>query len=386
VSTTNVHLERRILRATGLVIAASCVVVFLLAATVRINQYRLRRNAEQLLADLKSLTMRESTYADARRVIDRWHDDMRQDGPCRPSWCDVQISLNDLWSGHLEFFFSHDKLAHGYLLLGGRPAQIVGTIRVRNNIVWGKGIVARVRGGSLGVDNGTEFFLTLIGRAETGSPTFISLLHPEYRFGRPSGCSFCLAPYAIFTPYADPSDVNRLMDIGFSCITNWHPCETEAGILPAAWKEGLAEKAQRKPPDQTCPSEMIRVLGRETESAAIVTISKIKRAGGYDTVTFELDDVLKPWHPPFPAAPRQYELKELPPAKEKPKERHIVFFEYPDGAPYDVDGERGCTLLPATPENLEVVRRGIKEDWVDHLESVSFPGLGDLKRPEIEVR
>jgi len=60
---------KKIARVVSWVVAGLCVIVLILAVGVRVDQYLLRRNAERLLTDLKSLEMRKSTYRDARRVI-----------------------------------------------------------------------------------------------------------------------------------------------------------------------------------------------------------------------------------------------------------------------------------------------------------------------------
>ena len=107
---------KKVSRVLGWVIAGLCVIVLIRAVAIRVDQYLLRRNAERLLADLKSLEMRRSTYQDARQVIDRWDDSMRQEGPCQPYWCDVRISLGDFFERHQAFFMNHQTLVYMYQL------------------------------------------------------------------------------------------------------------------------------------------------------------------------------------------------------------------------------------------------------------------------------
>ena len=73
--------------------------------------------------------------------------------------------------------------------------------------------------------------------------------------------------------------------------------------------------------------------------------------------------------------------------KEKLGNRYVFFFEHPN-VDYRVDRGTVCAPLPATAENIEAVRRGIAEDWADHNYEFlsSFPGLGDLQPPTIDVR
>ncbi len=281
-------------------------------------------------------------------------------------------------------------LGYVYQLLGGRPAMIDGSIRVRRNVVWGKGISALI-------ENYTVH--TLVGVASSGSPTsVISSLHPEYALEDMSGR--WIYAQVVFTPYADPKDVRRLMDINFSCLTSWHPCKTEADILPTAWNEYTAEEKLATDPvqQQKCSPDVIRVLSRESERVVIGEV--IKSGGGSDwvcdasqrctlvpTPTVLLQSDLKPRNPLFPSSPEFRSFSHLLPMKTKLGDKYVFFFAYPI-VEYRVDRNAACNPLPATDENLEAIRRGIAEDWADHnREFLSFsPGLGDLKPSEIQVR
>ena len=175
----------------------------------------------------------------------------------------------------------HQALVYVYQLLGGRPAMIDGFIRVRKNIVWGKGINAGVASYFGRDQGGGWFFFSLIGRAGSGSPDMISSLHPEYGAGTPSGCTFCQEAHVVFTPYADPADVKRLMDINFSCLTSWHSCKTKADILPTAWNEYTAEeKSERNPAQQTCSPDVVRALSRESRRVVIGEVTKVESSAG----------------------------------------------------------------------------------------------------------
>jgi hypothetical protein len=66
-------------------------------------------------------------------------------------------------------------------------------------------------------------------------------LHPNYLISRPGGCEICISGYVHFTPYADPGDIRRLMQLNLSCLTRIHPCLDQNDIMPAAWKQYLAE-------------------------------------------------------------------------------------------------------------------------------------------------
>jgi len=363
---------KRILRAVGWVIAGLCAIILILAVAIHVDRYVLRRKAERLLVDLKSLEMRKSTYQDARLVIDRWKDSIHQEGQCQAARCDVVITLGDFIARHRAFFRNHQKLTYWfrsiYRFLGANPEMIIGSIRVRRNVVWGKGITAYI-------ENYTVH--TLFGVAASGSPTDgISSLHPEYAIEYKGGR--WINAQVIFTPYADPNDVRRLMDINFSCLTSRHPCKTEADILPAAWKEFTAEEnlANDSVQQQKCSPDVIRALSRESELVAIGEVIKLDGGSSWvcdasqnctlvPTPTILLQSDIKPWNPPFPSSSKFRSFSQLLPMKAKLGDKYIFFFAHPV-VEYRVDRDTACSPLPATNENLEAVQRGIAEDWADY--------------------
>ncbi len=111
----------------------------MLAGAIRLDQYVLRSRAERLQSDIRSLELRKSTYADARRLEDRWFDKTKEKVR-RPSWCDLEIFLNNTSAQHLEFFLNHPAVVAIYHLFGGRVAAAHSFIQVRDNVLWGKGI------------------------------------------------------------------------------------------------------------------------------------------------------------------------------------------------------------------------------------------------------
>jgi hypothetical protein len=361
---------RKIFRVLAWVIASLCVAVLIPAGAIRVDQYLLRRKAEHLLTDLKSLEMRKSTYYNARQVIDRWKNGIQQDGPCQPNRCDVEIGVSGFFDQHREFFVHHQRVMQVWRVLGGRPAEIDGYIRVRRDVVWGKGIRAIVLSHSAGYEDDVN----LIGRMGSGSPGFISPLHPEYEvgLGRITTGAFVVGAYADFTPYADPADVRRLMDIDFSCLTRWHSCQTGADIAPTAWHEATAEKekrAARNFGELTCGPGIVRVLARESRRAVIGEVSKVTLPSGLDDdsgfadVKLLLKDDLKQCNFSFLSQLQDYSFREPLPVKKKLGDRFILFFRYKDQL-YS-DNYRACELLPATKENMEAVRHGVAEDWAD---------------------
>lgn len=364
------------------VIVGLCIIVLILGAAIRLDQYLLRRKAEHLLSDLRSLEMRKSTYDDAQRVIDRWKENIHQRSPCQPNRCDVEIVIGGFYFHNEEFFVHHPKFMRVWQVLGGRPAGVDGYVRVRKNVVWGKGIRAIV----LGYSAAQGWDVELVGRMGSGPPDVVSTLHPEYDvgIGRHTTGVFSSGVYADFTPYADPADVRRLMDIDFSCLTRWRSCQTGADIAPTVWNEATAENekgAARNVGQRTCGPAVVRVLARESRRAVIGEVSRISIYAGvyndsnhrpYDPSDFGqvkilFKDDLKRSNLDSLSAMQSYSFNESLPVKEKVGDRFILFFRYKDQ--FYSDNYRACELLPATKEYLEAARRGVAEDWADHDDS-----------------
>lgn len=351
-----------------------CFGVFLTAGAIRVDQYVLRYRAERLLSDIRSLELRRSSYADARKVIDRWWDDAREDGPCRPDWCDVEIGICNLGWCHSEFFINHQGILNLYRRLGGRPASAYASIRVRDQKVWEKGLRVIVESTYSREPDGSRFYHSLIADTGTESPWPFrpSPLHPEYEVGEPGGCTGCAEIYAHFTPYADPVDVRRLMDINLSCITQWHPCTNQVEILPTAWKE--AEEERRRPgrgDREICTPAMIRTLSRGVERVPLATVTKVEQSPTGIAVTVRRNDSAK--KSDFTYHSRQSTFTEPGSRQFRIGERLLLF-----------DDE--CFAVPTTKENLKSAQQGVSEDWTVSMYPDYLPSFGAIKPPRIDVR
>lgn len=145
-------------------------------------------------------------------------------------------------------------MLQGYMLLGGRPATITASAGMRDGVVWSKGfsVVIETYWHNIPDFNPDRWFeYSLI--ATTGSVPQLDFsgqnwvdpqitLHPNYIISRPGGCEICIMGYVHFTPYADPADIRRLMQLNLSCLTRIHPCLDQSDIMPAAWKQYLEER------------------------------------------------------------------------------------------------------------------------------------------------
>lgn len=345
-------------------------IFLVLAAAIRMDQYALRWRGERLLSDIRSLELRKSTYADARRVMDRWRDESKE-GVCRPSWCDFDISLGDFLLRHVVFLHDHPRAFDTYRRLGGRYAWVLSSIRVRDGIVWEKNIQLYVGSTSVPEPDGSRFDFTLIGRAGTNRLDWVSPRHPEYRIGSPGGCSGCREGYVLFTPFADPADVRRLMDMNFDCVTRWHPCTEQADILPTAWKEIQSENLDTgKDNQQICTPAMIRVLSREAQTVPLATVIQLERVSNGVEMTVRWDR--DPNNGVLPYRSPEHTFTEPSSVGFRKGDRLLVL-------------DDGGYVVPATEENLKSARQGAPEDWSVRIYPDYLPSFGSIQPPRIDV-
>lgn len=347
------------------------VVTTLLAGAIRLDQFILRWRAERLQSDIRSLELRKSTYADAHRVMDRWLDESKE-GVCRPSWCDVDISLGNFMWRHGVFFVDHPRAFHTYLRLGGRYSWVLSTIRVREGIVWEKNIQLYVGSTSIQGPDGSRFDLTLIGRVGNNRLDWVSPQHPEYRFGGAGGgCSGCREGFVLFTPFADPADVRRLMDINFDCITRWHPCTEQADILPSAWKEVESEKLDGGNDNQEiCTPAMIRVLSREAQHVPLATVIRLKRLSDGVEMTVRWDG--EPSDSVFVHQSPEHTFTEPASVRFRKGDQLLVL-------------DDGAYVVPATEENLKSARQGASEGRTVRIYPDYLPSFGSIQPPGIDI-
>jgi hypothetical protein len=130
----------RLLRAATLGIF---VVLLFAVVLTQIEQHILRRRAEQLLADVRSLEIHRATPGDVQNLNRKWGHLAHYHGDCTEKACTLEISWNDFYFRHTEFLSRLNAL-HFFLLGGGRPQQINAQVTVDNGVVSGKGFYAVV--------------------------------------------------------------------------------------------------------------------------------------------------------------------------------------------------------------------------------------------------
>ncbi len=257
--------------------ACVCGLLSLTVATLQVDQRLLRRKAERLLAQIDTLDLRKTGWDSAAGQFKLWADAAKYDPECNEHECTVEIALSDFVLAHvyasswptrtddyLRYRFKRDnqsrplsraleRLVYLSLFFGVRPAQIIGSVRVRNGIVWEKQFSVRIEvlSDPKSCTDGGRCEYTLIASSYT-VPEFSTQvgrlfqddlqIHSQYSIGHPSGCMGCVAVWAKFTPYADPLDVHRLMKVNLFCLTAWRPCRYESDVMPIAWAEHEADR------------------------------------------------------------------------------------------------------------------------------------------------
>jgi hypothetical protein len=393
---------RPLRRALLAVFLSSCSLVFLALATSQIEQRIFRRRAERLLAELQALELRKTPWPDAQRQFRHWGANAKLDDHCNAQECSVEIALIEpvyAYVSHRNLFsflddylrwrlkLSYDTgpfvraegaLFHAYLVAGGRPARVAAHMGMREGIVWNKGFwvyletyahsVPDVWEGVYGLYAST-YSVPRFDRYDSRDPQL--LLHSNYVVGRPDGCEICVAGWAKFTPYTNPDDAHRLMRLDLSCLTRVHPCRTQQDIMPDGWTQYLAERQQVDGMwgQKTCSAPVIEMLGRDGANiirgeiasykeehdgkvswrghAGVKLLEKLKGGGNWKVGDTHEMGV-------FRRADQTI----------RPGDRFILVFDerqWFDTVPYDTSS--GCSPLPLNQTNLDLVLRGIGQDY-----------------------
>jgi hypothetical protein len=374
---------RRTYRTGLLAVLASVAAVI---ATVQVQQQMVRIRAEHLLSDIRVLELRKSTWSDAQKIFARWDAWGQYDGLCNSSNCDYRIELGDSFSGQPRFPPNSPWVRRAYGFLGVRMNLIKANVLVKDGFVLGKGFTLFLEippeGGPNAAFAGNGY--TLIGASESVS-RFVPagsqpqlVMHPQYTITTPGGCTGCLAVFVKFTPYADPSDVARLMDVNVGCLTSRKLCRGKEDIMPTAWRQYTAESndrdSERNDPTRCAYPLMWRA--RDTDNAVVVDVVSNrteKEADPFQVSVVRLVKRLK--GASFWEIGTTREIRVFPgttdlasanlPKGVSPGGRFIMLFQHSHRA-----GRTGpevwldrCGTVPLTDPNLDVVRRGIEHDF-----------------------
>ncbi len=276
-------LLRRIVRYVGLAVAGLVLALFL---AVQRQQWVLRRQAEQLHAEIVALQMHPGTFADVQRMEREWGKFGHWDGECTARNCIYRIRMAD-WLGRraVARHWDIDWLLRPYSLLGGRIVFVDANVRVLNNRMWGEDFRLTAYtpyNWKLGKYY-FGLFVSLKGSPRLFAPgdmIYNSALEKGYRDGFEAFCTGCVGAEISVTPQTRAADVRWLTRINFDCVNKWNACRTEDDLIPEAWARH--HSLEFRGPNEHEPFETpnlrsasIRNLGREVDEAAIVEMVRL---------------------------------------------------------------------------------------------------------------
>ncbi len=382
----------RLGRSFLITIAEISLVLALIAGAIQINQWVFRYRAERLLRDILSIELRHTTFEQLSPILQRWSGRIYYDydEPCSRQHCDLRIGISQ--PVELSEHYRYKRTLYLYRLFGGRPAGAIATIKVRNGFVWGEsyGVVVDVQP-AVETDTTANKDAPVDKDGHPGSYLLAAVIEtiplekanwfkwpsarkrPEFRIGWRHGLGVYVG--VEFTPFADPSDIKRLAEFNFSCLTRWRPCRTREDIMPVAMAELSGDK--HLPWDESeapsCDQQTTRLVSRDTDNVAVVEVIESKAAVGqkeYLRIRAKLKDRLKRtffWEPgdekPFEALDSPWRVPVEGFSTLKRGDRLIIMFNWRAGE-NAVLGFRPeeCGIVPYSENNLAVVKQGVVQD------------------------
>ena len=277
----------------ALSIALLAIVLLACASTyLRNEQHKFRRQAEQLLSDMRDLELKKESAEQAKVVVSKWGFDKwgrRSGEPCTEDDCIYRLQLVPKTAqGHAALM---DPFHSGFLgrplgWLGLRPTVVEAWVRIREKAVTSVSFSVWTVG--RGCDGEGRPDCTLMGYADTkqrgigGSshqqPDVTlnqSLLHPDYLVGAfpewlnaDTGGNPAVIIWAQLSPAASTLEVSRLMQFDLSCLTRFVSCR-ERDLMPAVWAQSVEDLRQsQKIP--TCTQEVSKRVAQLADVIAIV--------------------------------------------------------------------------------------------------------------------
>ncbi len=375
-----------------------CGLFVLLLIAIQIDNHLLRRRAERLLTDIRTLELRKATFQDAELVykenLSSSAKELNRD-PCSEDHCTFSFSL---YSQLLTLILSEDDTQpftnvgrlYAYTLLGGHPANIQGRVMVRRGRVWGKTFMA-----SLGATPSYQGSRILIGEAETLTRAEFSTgeippeeaplqfsLHPEYlvsertvHINADTGGPYAPMVWVGFTPYADQSDVDRLTQFDLSCLTRWTACQSVTELMPAASARHAQDEQLLKQVSENyqCSDPAIQQTARQAEHAAVIEVVSNRQnpysdESGEPSVlsSLRLIERLKGARRWGVGKEREFHLADSTQpsrlfAPFEPGKRYIFLFAEPTLRGFGM-ATYPCGIVPLDREKLALVRDAIAED------------------------
>ena len=343
------------------VLASLLVIYLVLLATVQIRQRITRRRAEHLLSDLRGLQLERSSWSDAQILMQRWGKWGHYEGTCNVDHCDYEIQFDSV-----GMVTGPTVISERFSNLFIRSAGIATTV-LRANLPY-------VEGGFHVQNNlavGTWFSLAT-NVPEVGGPLFSRVIgtptrnlepydlwpekdpHPEYRTVLRTGTIGIF--FTQFTAATKQEDVEWLTAFNFSCMTRWVRCREMGDLLPSAWAKAKVERKR------------VSAIWERIGSCAYPLEELVKASDRVALVQVENTNVQKRQWSPYPA--RLVESLKGSSSWHLSDTRHIWSGLDPV-APTEIllfaeDSDpvhpHNCGVIPATSENLRIVRAAAAGD------------------------
>ena len=405
----------RIIRRAALTVLA---LVLLLVAILRIQTYLFRRQSERLMADFKSLTLRQTKWPEAESLTRKWGKYGHYQGDCNASFCRYTIDLDSpeirmakrlphgAWENS-SIVLAASRIFIPFSFLASRPATLSTTFVVQDAIVARKSTVFIYQVFSSGNLNG-GYALIATSRATSRLSSDEYLLtysdqlakHPYYTYNRPGGCN-CNMARVSFTPDAPESEIRWLTTFNLACLTNFMPCRNLEDIYPPSkdwhlydWHPydgilggGPATANQENIKVTVLPVECrVPIFARGREADQILSVTSLKESQEEpqhievdEKATVRLDSVLKGSAEYNPGESidvvtstfRYYDHFKYAPLKIEtpltPGKHFLLLSIHAEKKPQPLKLDR-CLVLPDTPEIRAELQRGIAQN-----DSVRYP-------------
>jgi hypothetical protein len=364
----------------GIIVPSGAWVVLRASLFVRVRQ------AETLLSQVKTLRVRESTFQDAKQLADQYDgkvdyhwitDDHRE--PCTVERCKFMISLGT-WPEHQPGF-----IEEALRFVGIRAYGVEAAVGVRNGRVMETefGVTTEAKLGTTG-----EQWLAAVAKVSDRFPRSDhseghrqgldkhpnrEVIHPHFTIT--GGGQIIVSEVTADTNAAEKE---RPFNFRLSCISSLMGCSELRELAPSAWEDLTAlSKEQEEQVEEprnygACSTRSLARIARDIDNVLLVEVKRVfpvKKAGdSLQDVEFQLIEVLKgqtdkhlsrfPLEVPEADAAAGGRTPALPPNTFSPgnqlllflKEGEIDFIPYPH-----------CEVVPASGENLAVVRRTLAQ-------------------------
>lgn len=378
-------------RIARLCVLATFGIAILVLAFAYGSQWLLRWRAQRLMAQVHSIRLYQTNWADAQKLMHEWGAWGHYDGTCTSADCRYEITL-----GHSGFgvnepgWFSLHVARLQFMLSALLPGLRVSTLDivfvVHAGTIWRESAMVVVDVPPDRWNGPDEYSLIVKAKSEDRlrrSPDDPWILgsdaqlaeHPDYKVGRPSGCENCMAARITYSTHAPQSQIDELTNFNFSCFTRWRPCRWLGDVLPKAREWRLYgspdEVKQETVPSPPWPCDIpLRALGRDFNTIlaveALQTEHKRNENGPHDVNRVRIVDILKVvgWRNglTFEAIPfqPQFDWSDDGIAENmEPGERYLLLWDdWHDNPPSPTISLRRCGVQPDTPEARAEIAKG----------------------------